>query len=68
MSVCFECTARRAGCGATCDKFKAERAENAKRYKDNAVRVEIGWILSDGCRRMMSQGARWTRRKKIKAR
>lgn len=63
MSVCYECPARRAGCGATCDKFKAERAENAERYKDNARQVEIGWILHDGYRRTLSQGVRWTRQK-----
>ena len=62
MSVCFECPTRHAGCGATCDKFKAERAENAKQYADRVRQVETSWFLNDGCRRLLSQGARWTHR------
>lgn len=36
-SVCYGCTERHAGCGAQCEKYKAERE---KRQKDNEKRLE----------------------------
>ena len=32
-SVCHGCEKRAAGCGATCEAFKAERAARHKRYE-----------------------------------
>ena len=62
MSVCYECPTRHEGCGATCDKFKAERAERQKVYEQRALQVEIGNVLDIGYQRMKKQGARWTRK------
>lgn len=34
MSVCRDCKERKVGCGATCEKYQAERRARLKQYED----------------------------------